>query len=80
MVSCQVSVLQLVSLHVIENLGDQFKKFRTDFWRVVGLHQILAGNIITCLEPLRLGLTVTEINRLHPKMQLKVAGKSFGGS
>ena len=29
---------------------------------MVGLHQILAGNIIICLEPLRLGLTVTEIN------------------
>ena len=29
-----------------------FKKFGTELQRVVGLHQILAGNVITCLEPL----------------------------
>ena len=53
MVSCQYSFLcsvQLVSRHVIKNSGDRFKKFRTELWRVVGLHQILAGNVITCFS------------------------------
>ena len=49
MVSCQVTVLQLISRYVVENSGDWFKKFRTDLRRVVGLHQILAGNVITCM-------------------------------
>ena len=46
----------MVSRHnyVIENSGDQFKKkkARTELHRVVGLYQILVGNVITCLEPL----------------------------
>ena len=47
------AVLQLVSRHVIENSGDRpLKKFRMDLRKVVGLHQILTGNVIACLEPL----------------------------
>ena len=34
----------MVSRHVIENPEIGFKKFGTELWRVVGLHQILAGN------------------------------------
>ena len=34
------------------NLGDWFQKLVTELRRVVGLHQILAVNVITCLEPL----------------------------
>ena len=45
-------MLQLVSRHMIENREIGFKKFGTELRRVVGLHQILAGNVITCLEPL----------------------------
>ena len=41
------SVLQLVSRHVIENQEISFKKFGTELRRVVGLHQILAGNVIS---------------------------------
>ena len=44
------SVLQLVSRHAIEIQVFGLKKFRTELRRVVGLHQILAGNVITCLE------------------------------
>ena len=40
-------MLQLVSRHVIENQEIGLKKFCTELWRVVGLHQILAGNVIT---------------------------------
>ena len=40
-------MFQLVSRHVIE-IQVGFPELR----RVVGLHQILAGNVITCLEPL----------------------------
>ena len=50
MVSCQVSVLQLVSCHVIENSKDRFKRISYGppaSQRVVSLHQILAGNVIT---------------------------------
>ena len=47
-----LSVLQLVSRHVIENSGDRLKKLRTELRRVVGLIQIPTGNVITCLEPL----------------------------
>ena len=47
-------MLQLVSRHVIaieiQEIG--FKRFGTELRRVAGLHQILAGNVITCLEPL----------------------------
>ena len=43
-----VSALQLVSRHVIEIQEIGFTELR----RVVGLHQILAGSVITCLEPL----------------------------
>ena len=45
-------MLQLVSRHEIENQEIGFKKFGMELRRVVGLHQILAGNVITCLEPL----------------------------
>ena len=45
-------MLQLVSRHMIENLEIGFKKFGTELRKVVGLHQTLAGNVITCLEPL----------------------------
>ena len=47
MVSCQssISVLQLVSRHVIENQEIGLKKFGMELWRVVGLHQILVGNV-----------------------------------
>ena len=48
MVSCQYSFR-----HVIEIQEMGFKKFGTELRRVVGLHQILAGNVITCLEPLQ---------------------------
>ena len=40
-------MLQLVSRHEIEYSGFRFKKFRTELQRVVGLHQIVAGNVIT---------------------------------
>ena len=42
----------MVSRHVIEIQEIGLKKFGTELRRVVGLHQILAGNDITCLEPL----------------------------
>ena len=58
MVSCQVSVLQLVSHHVIENSGDRFNQ------GVVGLHQILAGNVITCLEPLLIVNAVSSFEKI----------------
>ena len=45
-------MLQLVSHHVIKIQEIVFKKFGTELQRVVGLHQILVGNVITCLEPL----------------------------
>ena len=38
-------MLQLVSRHVIKNQEIGFKKFGTELRRVVGLHQILAGNV-----------------------------------
>ena len=38
-------MLQLVSHHVIENQEIGFKTFGTELWRVVGLHQSLAGNV-----------------------------------
>ena len=44
-------MLQLIS-HVIEIQEIGLKKFGTELQRVVGLHQILAGNVITRLEPL----------------------------
>ena len=44
--------MQLVGRHVIEIQEIGFKKFGMELRRVVGLHQILAGNVITCLEPL----------------------------
>ena len=37
---------------MIENQEIGFKKFGTELQRVVGLHQILSGSVITCLEPL----------------------------
>ena len=45
-------MLQLVSRHVIKIREIGFKEFGTELQRVVGLHQILASNVITCLEPL----------------------------
>ena len=42
-------MLQLVGRHVIEI---QEVGFCTELRRVVGLHQILTGNVITFLEPL----------------------------
>ena len=42
----------MVSHHVIENQEISLKKFPTELQSIVGLHQILAGNVITCLEPL----------------------------
>ena len=42
-----VSVVQLVSRQEID-----LKKFCTELRSVVGLHQILAGNVITFLEAL----------------------------
>ena len=42
----------MVSCHVIKNQEIGLKEFGTEFRRVVDLHQILAGNVITCLEPL----------------------------
>ena len=45
MISSQFSVLQLVSHHVIKNQEIGFKTFGTELWRMVGLHQILAGNV-----------------------------------
>ena len=50
--SPELSVLQLVSCHVIEIQEIGFRKFGSELRRVVGLHQTLAGNVITCLEPL----------------------------
>ena len=47
-----VSVLQLVSRHVTEIQEIGFKRLCTELGRVGGLHQILAGNLITYLEPL----------------------------
>ena len=41
----------LVSCHVIEIQEIGLNKFGTELRRVVGLHQILPGNVITCLEP-----------------------------
>ena len=38
-------MLQLVSRHVIKNQEIGFKKFGTEFRRVVGLYQILAGDV-----------------------------------
>ena len=38
-------MLQLVSCHVIENQEIGFTKFGTELRRVVGLRQILAGNV-----------------------------------
>ena len=64
-----MSVLQLVSRHVIENSGNRLKKASYGAPRVVVLYQILAANVITCLEPLlncqfssfeRLGLGLTK--------------------
>ena len=55
MVSCQCSSLCCcwsVVRPVIENQEIGFKKLGTDLQRVVGLHQSLAGNVITCLEQL----------------------------
>ena len=40
-----------LSRHVIEVQEIGFKKFGTEL-REVGLQQILAGSVITCLEPL----------------------------
>ena len=54
MVSCQSSFLcrlQLVSRHVIEVQEIGFKSLVRSSGEV-GLQQILAGNVITCLEPL----------------------------
>ena len=54
MVSCQSSFLcrlQLVSRHVIEVQEIGFKSLVQSSGEV-GLQQILAGNVITCLEPL----------------------------
>ena len=45
-------MLQLVSHHVIEIQEIDFKECGTELRRVLGLHQIQAGNVITCLEPL----------------------------
>ena len=44
-------MLQLVSRHVIEIQEIGFKKFGTELRRIVGLHQILAGNVIASLVP-----------------------------
>ena len=59
MVSCQCSFLcrlQLVSRHVIEVQEIGFKSLVRSSGEV-GLQQILAGNVITCLEPLNYKLT-----------------------
>ena len=45
-------MLQLVSCPVIENQEIGFIKLGTELQRVVGLHQSLAGNVITCLGQL----------------------------
>ena len=45
-------MLQLVSRHVMEIQEIGFKEFGMELQRVVDLHQIIAGNDITCLEPL----------------------------
>ena len=47
-VSCQYGFpcCILVSRDVIEIQEIGFKKFGMELWRVVGLHQILAGNVI----------------------------------
>ena len=47
-----LSVLQLISSHVIEKIQEIGEKLRAELRRVVGFYQILAGNVITCLEPL----------------------------
>ena len=39
-------MLHLVSRDVIEIQEIGFKKFGMELWKVVGLHQILAGNVI----------------------------------
>ena len=44
-------MLQLVSHHVIEIQEIGFKKFGAELRRVVGLHQILVGTVITCFKP-----------------------------
>ena len=43
--SKKFSVLQLVSCHVIENQEIGLKTLGTELRRVVGLHQILPGNV-----------------------------------
>ena len=40
-------MLQLVSCHEIKNIEIGFKKFGTELRRVVALHQILAGKVIS---------------------------------
>ena len=53
MISCQYSFCASAGRrHVIEIQEIGFKQFCTELRRVVGLHQILAGNVITFLEPL----------------------------
>ena len=46
-----VNIVFCASRHVIEIQEIGFKKFGTELRKVVGFHQILAGNVITCLEP-----------------------------
>ena len=56
--------------HVIEIQEIGLKKFRTELQRVVGLHQILAGNVITCLKlvlcphPFERGVGTTSVEPL----------------
>ena len=64
-------MLQLVSRHVIEIQEIGFKQFCTELQRVVGLYQILAGNVImrlsmfTCLELTELSMPFLSSGGVH---------------
>ena len=62
-----VSCLQLVSRHVIEVQEIGFKRFGTELRIEVGLQHILAGSVITCLEPLLNSISSSGVVLLHLK-------------
>ena len=59
-------MLQLFSRQVIVNQEIGLKKFGIELRRMVGLHQILVCNVITCLEP----PTTTKMSMLVQVLEL----------
>ena len=68
-------MLQLVSHHVIKNQEISLKKFRTELQRVVGLHQILAGNVYMLRTTTELSIPFQVLKEIFLALGLKKVQK-----